>query len=385
MTEVVSKPISTEHKQNCSGIQIDDFWVAIQYEGDSRILPWIPKSLSELNMHIGKCYNLKDSNKYIVFYVDQENDKIDINHNRDLKNAYKVWLNSNKEALTVYVWRKDQDKPIMSSYLNNKGVKDKNSWDLPSILNSNEKRSKRKSELKPVITRNLHKYHLHWRYKDHIYYKWENYVNMNCSGIWKIKINFEKEEGELFREHTARFEDHTYTREILHQNRILEEEINSLKSEHSLMITIPVQYQFQNIGILKQDEIKILNDIKGFTIQKLNQNGMMTRNDFIAACSKMPDFFNIMQTQLPLVDHIFADCQKQIHVYKKKESHFESLISQLPDVSKAINPIFGLIPLTFDINKATTLRHTQFGRDILWSVDKTTGDIRGAITFLQYI
>ena len=156
-----------------------------------------------------------------------------------------------------------------------------------------------------------------------------------------------------------------------------------MKTEHQLMMSIPVQYQIQNIGILKQDEIKILNDIKGFAIQRLNMNGLMTRNDFIAACSKMPDFFNIMQTQLPIVDHIFADCQKQVQNYRKKEIHFESLISQLPDVSKAINPIFGLIPLTFDVHKVLTNRNTQFGRDIISNLEKDTRIINGIITFLQ--
>jgi hypothetical protein len=95
--------------------------------------------------------------------------------------------------------------------------------------------------------------------------------------------------------------------EVLHQNRVLQEQVNNFKSEHSLNLSVPVQYQFQNIGSLRPNEIQTLNEIKAMTIQLINANPRLSRNEYITILTKQPDFFNIMQTQLPIVDHLFAD------------------------------------------------------------------------------
>ena len=129
--------------------------------------------MQDLHQHIFRNYNLIDKSKYFTFFVDDQGDKINITRSRDLKNAIKLALRSDETNITVYIWRNDRHKPLINP------VAKTNGWNLPLFLNMKDNMIVPEQSLKPIITRNLHKYHLHCRYKDHVYYKCENSKNLD--------------------------------------------------------------------------------------------------------------------------------------------------------------------------------------------------------------
>ena len=283
-----------------------DVMIKLTYNKKHKYIDSNPSSFKDLTNIATKLFELsKDKKaKWKFFYFDDNYDRIDITHSRDLKNAYKVSIHLESKILKIYVW---------------------NSNKLPDY---NDLHGKTKYE---------------WAIKQS---KMINEMNQNNFGIEVQKVSplwiSNKNEIPIISKDAIKTA----------QNNIISKSSSEMQLETEKSISI--NDTLKSLQSLSSEDLNTLNGIKQNIVEHLKKNIDVSKDEIVGELRKFTKFLALVETQDSFIQHIYQETKKKILDSQAKQQINAAFSSRIQKKPEKISP--------FDIKNLKTVRNTTFGR-----------------------